>query len=316
LSVSSNQKSKPSLQSALSNLNIPVDRNIGIGVLDLNTGESWFRNQKQPFPMQSVYKLPIAIAILRRVDERKISLDQPITIAKQNFAPGNSPIIKDINGNHTQFKVRDLLNRAVSNSDNTASDALVRLIGGPSKVNEILGELKIQNVRVDRLEHQLQTDSVGLKSPPPEWADAKTFEAIIQKTPTSIKQAGLAKYLTDPRDTASPEGLVRLLEKLHRKQLLSSNSTALLLQIMTNSPSGKKRLKEGLQKDWSIAHKTGTGAKVLGVESVVNDVGIISSTNKQHIAITVLISGSKAPLEEKERLMANIAATVVNVNAE
>ncbi len=308
---SSNFKSKPTFKSTLNNLNLTADRGIGIGILDLNNGESWFHNRKQQFPMQSVYKLPIAIAILKLVDEKKISLDRPITITKENFAPGNSPIVKEIKGNRAQFTVRDLLTRAMSVSDNTASDALVRSIGGTSKVNEILLKLKIYNVRVDRLELQMQPDSVGLENPLPEWSDAKTFEAVIQQAPTSIKQIGLKKYLIDPRDTATPEGLVNMLAKLQKKQLLSSDSTALLLQIMTNSPSGQKRLKAGLPKNWSIAHKTGTGAEVLGVGSATNDVGIISSPNGKHIAIAVFIPGSKVSLKEREKLMANIAAMVV-----
>jgi beta-lactamase class A len=314
LAESPNLKSKTTLQVALNNLNISANQEIGIGVLDLNTGESWFRNRKQQFPMQSVYKLPIAIAILKCVDENKISLGQPVTITRQDFAPGNSPITKEINGNRAQFTVQDLLNRAVGISDNTASDALVRLIGGPSKVNEILGKLNIHNIRVDRFEQQIQPDSVGLKNPQPAWSDAKTFEAIIQQTPASVKQTALKKYLTDPRDTATPEGLVDLLAKLHTKQLLSSDSTALLLQIMTNSPSGQKRLKAGLPKNWSIAHKTGTGEEILGVGSATNDVGIISSPSGKQIAIAVLIPGSKVTLEERERLMANVAATVVQAN--
>ncbi len=311
LAEPSNLKGKPTLQSALNNLNITANPSIGIGVLDLNTGESWYHNRKQRFPMQSVYKLPIAIAVLKFVDEKKISLDRLITIDKENFAPGNSPIVKEIKGNRAQFTVRDLLVRAMSVSDNTASDALVRSIGGPSKVNEILVKLKIHNIRVDRLERQIQPDSVGLGSPLPEWSDTKTFEAAIQQAPTSDKQIGLKKYLTDPRDTATPEGLIDLLAKLQKQQLLSSDSTALLLQIMTNSPSGQKRLKAGLPKNWSIAHKTGTGAEVLGVGSATNDVGIISSPNGKHIAIAVFIPGSKVPLKERELLMANIAARVV-----
>ena len=314
LAESSNLESKPTLQAALSSLNIKTGQQIGIGVLDLNTGESWFRNRKQKFPMQSVYKLPIAIAILKLVDDGKISLNQTITITKEDFAPGNSPIVKEINSSNTQFTVRDLLIRAMSVSDNTASDALVRLIGSPSKVNQILVKLKIHNVRIDRLERQIQPDSVGLTNPLPEWSDAKTFEAVIQQAPTSAKQIGLKKYLTDPRDTATPEGLVNLLARLQKQQLLSSDSTALLLQIMTNSPSGQKRIKAGLPKNWSIAHKTGTGVEVLGIGSATNDVGIVSSPNGKHIAIAIFIPGSKIPLKERERLMANIAEMVVQAN--
>jgi len=117
--------------------------NVGIGVLDLNTGESWFHNGNQLFPMQSVFKLPVGIVVLKLVDEGRISLDQLVTISRQEFTPGWSPILKEIRGNSGQFTVRDLLERSVGISDNTAAGALVRLVGGTKKVTDILHQMNI-----------------------------------------------------------------------------------------------------------------------------------------------------------------------------
>jgi beta-lactamase class A len=80
---------------------------------------------------------------------------------------------------------------------------------------------------------------------------------------------------------------------------------------MTPSPTGKKRLKVGLPKNWSIAHKTGMGLDVLGVNTATKDVGVINSPSGQQFAIAVFISGSKAPIAQREQIMANIAASVV-----
>ena len=298
------------LQNRLKDIDISAVRGkVGIGVLDLNTGESWYLNGKQRFPMQSVFKLPSAIAVLKQVDEGKISLNQSVTITSQQFAP-SSPIIKEIKGNSAQFSVQNLLERSIEISDNTANDALVRLIGGTQQVNAILGKLKIHDVRVDRLEQQLQPESVGLTNFQPELADGQKFNSAVQKIPVSVKKAALEKYLTDPRDTATPEGMVDLLAKLYSHQLLSSPNTALLLQIMTDSPTGQKRLKAGLPNNWSIAHKTGTGEDVLGRNTATNDVGIVISPNGKRVAIAVFIAGSEAPVEDREKLMSNIASAV------
>ncbi len=300
------------LQDRLNNLDLNAAQgNVGIGVLDLNSGKSWFLKGKQRFPMQSVFKLPMAISVLKLVDEGKISLDQSVTITRQEFAPGSSPIIKEFKGDSAQFTARDLLNRAVGISDNTANDALVRLVGGPQQVNAILSRLKIRDVRVDRLEQQLQPDVVGLTNFRPELADEQKFAQAVQNIPDGFKKAALKKYLTDPRDTATPEGIIDLLANLHSNQLLSPNSTALLLKIMTDSPTGQKRLKAGLPKNWSIAHKTGTASDVLGIGPATNDVGIISSPNGQRVALAVFIADSKAPLEKREKVMSNIALAVV-----
>ncbi|MBW4632479.1 MAG: class A beta-lactamase [Iphinoe sp. HA4291-MV1] len=307
------------LQERLKKLDVSAAQGkVGIGVLDLNSGKSWFLNGKQRFPMQSVFKLPAAIAVLKQVDDRKISLKQLVTITRQDFAP-NSPIIKEFKGDRAQFTLRDLLERSVGISDNIAADALVRLVGGPQKVTAILRELQIRDIRVDRLEQQLQPESVGLKNFQPELVDEQKWAEAVQKIPDREKKAALQKYLTDPRDTATPEGMVDLLAKLNSNQLLSENSTALLLKIMTDSPTGQKRLKAGLPENWSIAHKTGTGADVLERNTATNDVGIASSPDGKRVAmaqsarfaIAVFIAGSKAPLEVREKVMSDIASAVV-----
>ena len=308
--VATAQSNTASLQ-GLDNLDISAAQGrVGIGVWDLNSGRSWFLNGKQRFPMQSVVKLPMAIAVLKLVDEGKISLNQSITITRQEFAPGYSPIIKEVKGDSAQFTVRNLLERALKTSDNTAADALVRTVGGPQQVDAILGRLKIRGVRVDRLEQQLQPDSVGLTNFRPELAQ-QGYAAAVQQVPDRVKKAALEKYLTDPRDTATPEGMVDLLSKLHSNQLLSPTSTALLLKIMTDSTTGQKRLKAGLPKNWSIAHKTGTGEDVLGRNTATNDVGIARSSDGKRVAIAVFIAGSKAPLAEREKVMSSVALAVV-----
>jgi beta-lactamase class A len=104
--------------------------------------------------------------------------------------------------------------------------------------------------------------------------------------------------------------MIDLLTKLQSRQLLSEDSTALLLKIMTDSPTGQQRLKAGLPPGWSIAHKTGTGGDVLGIGLATNDVGLISSPTGRHIAIAVFIAGSKAPLEQRESVMAAVASAV------
>ena len=303
--IASNAK----LKRQLDNLNTSAAQaHVGIGVLDLNTGESWFRNGEQRFPMQSVFKLPLGIVVLKLVDEGKLSLSQSVTISTQEFAPGYSPIMKE-KGGSAQFTVRYLLERSIGMSDNTAADALSRLVGGPQKVTALLHQMDIRGIRVDRLEQQLQPDCVGLTFRP-ELANEQKYKEAMEKIPDRVKQAALARYLTDPRDTATPAGMVALLAKLRSHQLYES-STALLLKIMTNSQTGKQRLKAGLPLGWSIAHKTGTGPEVLGIGTATNDVGIVTSPAGRQVAIAVFIAGSKAPVAEREKVMSSLASAVV-----
>ena len=300
------------LQEQLNNLDLSsAQGDVGIGVLDLDTGERWFRNGKQRFPMQSVFKLPVGIVVLKLVDEGKLSLNQTVTITREQFVPAWSPILKEIKGDRGQFTVQYLLQRAVGDSDNTAADALVRLVGGPEQVTANLGRMNLRDIRVDRLEQQLQPDTVGLTNFRPELVDKQKYEEAVQQIPDAVKKAAVERYLTDPRDTATPEGMIDLLVKLQSRQLLSEDSTALLLKIMTDSPTGQQRLKAGLPPGWSLAHKTGTGADVLGIGIATNDVGLISSPTGKRIAIAVFIADSKAPLEQRESVISAVASTVI-----
>ncbi|NEQ19049.1 MAG: class A beta-lactamase [Microcoleus sp. SIO2G3] len=300
------------LQEQLNNLDLSsAQGNVGIGVLDLDTGERWFRNGKQRFPMQSVFKLPVGIVVLKLVDEGKLSLNQTVTITREQFAPGWNPILQEIKGNRAQFTVQNLLQRAVGDSDNTATDALVRLVGGPEQVTAILDKMSLRDVRVDRLVQQLLPDSVGLTNFRPELVDTQKYEQALGQIPDDVKKAARERFLSDPRDTATPEGMIDLLVKLQSRQLLSEDSTALLLKIMTDSPTGQQRLKAGLPPGWSIAHKTGTGADVLGIGIAANDVGLITSPTGRNIAIAVFISGSTASLEQRESVISGVASAVV-----
>jgi len=77
------QPNATQLQERLNNLDLSsAQGDVGIGVLDLDTGERWFRNGKQRFPMQSVFKLPVGIVVLKLVDEGKLSLNQTVTITR------------------------------------------------------------------------------------------------------------------------------------------------------------------------------------------------------------------------------------------
>jgi beta-lactamase class A len=108
------------LQEQLSAVDVSLAQaDVSIGVLDLDTGERWFLNGNQRFPMQSVVKLPLAIAVLKLVDEGKLTLDQPVTVTRAEFAPRWSPMLKEISGDRAQFTVEDLLRRSLQASDNS-----------------------------------------------------------------------------------------------------------------------------------------------------------------------------------------------------
>jgi beta-lactamase class A len=285
---------------------------LGVGVLDLRTGERWLHNGNRPFPMQSVYKAPIGVAVLREVDRGRLKLDQEVTIRREDLSVPLSPINREFSGESRAYTVRRLLELMVSLSDNTAADVLMRLAGGPAAVTALLKEAGIEGMRIDRYERELQPQTLGLGPFQPEWTDYAALSAASARLPEAQKRKALEAALADPRDSATPAASLDFLAKLQAGRLLSPASTDLLLQIMRGSPTGPARLKAGLPKGSALAHKTGTSATSLGINMATNDIGLATLPDGRVVAIAAYLSGSEKPAASRERILAEAARAAVD----
>ncbi|HZH35556.1 MAG TPA: class A beta-lactamase [Pyrinomonadaceae bacterium] len=215
-------KRNDELQKQIEQIASAAKGRVGVGAVLLETGESVSLNPKAQFPMLSVYKLPIGMAVLHQVDTGKLKLEQKVRVQKSDFvSPGQRSPIRDKNPNGTESSVSELLQLMLSESDGTASDVLLRLAGGPEAVNKYLNELKISEIVVANTEKEFGRDRA-------------------------------LQY----RNWASPEGAVALLRALHERRGISEQNRALLLKFMIESPTGPKRLKGLLPASAIVAHKT------------------------------------------------------------
>jgi beta-lactamase class A len=82
------------LRHRMETLAAPARGHVGSAVMLVETGEmvSWQGSDR--FPMQSVYKFPIAMAVLRRVDDHQLDLKRVVNIRRGDLAPGHSPSAK------------------------------------------------------------------------------------------------------------------------------------------------------------------------------------------------------------------------------
>lgn len=246
---------------------------VGVAATMLETGESVSLNGNGQFPMQSVYKLPIGMAVMREVDAGKISLDQKVPVKKSDFVRiGQRSPVRDKYPNGTELSVSELLQLSISESDGTASDVLLNFVGGAQAVMNFLGELGISEMIVANTEKEFGTD--------------RTLQY---------------------KNWGSPDGAVALLRALHERRGLSEQSQALLLKFMIESPTGPKRLRGLLPKGAIVAHKTGTSGAFNGVTTATNDVGIITLPNGRHLAIAVFVAESPADEKTREEVIAKIA---------
>jgi len=284
---------------------------LGLGLRLLPSGDSWYLEMETPFPMQSVVKLPAAVAILREVDAGRMSLKEKVVIRRSDLSVAWSPLRDAFTGEEAAYTVEDLLRRAVASSDNTAFDVLLDRMKGAEAVGGALRALGIEGIRVDRSERRLQSDYFGLGAWTPSWAEPKAFEAARRALPASERRKALEAYLADPRDTATPSGAVELLDRLQRGALLSSSSTAFLLETMAGTTTGPDRLKAGLPEGSLLAHKTGTAADSEGINGATNDIGIATLPGGTRLALAVFVKGSNAPAKDRAAAIAAFARAAV-----
>jgi beta-lactamase class A len=248
---------------------------VGVSATVLETGQSVTLNGEQRFPMQSVYKFPIAMAVLAQVDRGKLKLDQRVRIESSDIAPVSVTLDQKSQGK--EFTLAALLKYMVSNSDNTACDVLLRLIGGPKVVDRYLQDLGMEDIVVANTEQELLRDKA-------------------------------VQY----RNYATPDATIILLRAFHEGRGLSESSQALLRRLMTETPTGLKRIKGMLPKGTVVVHKTGTSSTVDvdGVATATNDVGLVTLPNGNHLAIAVFVSDAKADMATREAAIAKISRAV------
>jgi beta-lactamase class A len=281
---------------------------MGVAARAIERGESAAFNAAQPLPMQSVFKLPIAIAILSAVDHHHTDLAQPIVVTAADLAPGASPMAPTVatDGHHT-YSVRELLVLMIGQSDNTAADVLLGVAGGAARVQQFLRDHGLDGIDVSLTEREMAAEYYGVPFPNGAPDPLSAFETAVGNQPPAERTAAAHAFSADPRNTATAAGLAQLLVKLQTGALLSPPSTALLLGTMTRSPVLPGRLKGLLPPATPVAHKPGTSATTDGVTAASNDVGVITLPDHSHVAIAVLIKDSSAPAAVRDSAIARVA---------
>lgn len=129
---------------------------VGVAVRLVETGESYSFHGREHFPMQSVYKLPIAMAVLRA----NLPLDRPVHIAKRDLVPAalHSPIRDEHPAGDFDMPLREVIRYAIAESDGTASDVLLRLAGGPDRVTAFLRSLGVDELVVATSEMEMSRE--------------------------------------------------------------------------------------------------------------------------------------------------------------
>lgn len=253
---------------------------VGLSVVHIESGNSISVNGKSRLPLYSVFKLPLAIAVLKHVEENRLQLDQKIHVTPAEIVPG-TPENTALWQNPVDFTIEELIGFSISRSDNTSTDKLLELVGGPLKVTERMRSLGFENLDI---------------------------------------HFSIAEYVKSRQNpnTGAAEDLANLLAQLHQGKILPPASRDVLIGSMQRAVTGMHRLRGDLPSGTVVADKTGSGERdaATGVTKATNDVGIITlPAGRGHLAVAVLVSESRLPFAAQEKLIAELARAAYDAYA-
>lgn len=243
---------------------------LGVAVLDTETGLDAGLRVRERFPMCSTFKCLASAAVLKRVDRGEMRLDRRIQFEAKDLVP-YSPVTKD--RVTTGMTLAEICEAALTRSDNTAGNLLLRQIGGPAGLTSFARSLGDEVSRLDRWEVELN-------------------EALAD----------------DPRDTTSPAAMRQNLQRLLLGDALSANSRRQLTDWMVANKTGDTRLRAGAPRDWKVADKTGAGDR-----GTTNDVGAFWPAGRKPILVTAYLTGSQASPEDRNATIAKVARAVAEI---
>ncbi len=250
---------------------------VGLSVYHIESGDSLQIKGARHYPLQSVFKFHVALAVLDQVDKGRFTLNQQILIKRSELPAGTySPIRDEYPTGDIRLSLADIIRYTVSHSDNNGCDILIRLLGGAKRVNDYI-------------------HSKGVK------------DLAIVATEADMHTAWNVQY----GNWTTPAAATKLLTLFYRQKLLLKHSYKFLWETMTATTTGAKRIKGGLPEGTPVAHKTGTSdTNKEGVTAATNDIGIITLPNGQHYAISVFVAESKENGDANEQIIADISKVV------
>jgi beta-lactamase class A len=235
-------------------------------------------------PMQSVFKFPLALTALHLADIGKllptqhpgepinVTLDRAVRFLPEDRIPGAySPLQDRYPDANVDVPLRELIQLTAGESDNAASETLLRIVGGPAVVQNYVRSLGITEFQIQDGEQAMHRDPI-------------------------------AQY----RNWLAPMAAVELLERLVTNSPLSSDANAFLVATLTASTTGPTRLRAGLPAGTVLAHKTGTSGQHNGKAEATNDMGLVTLPDGRRLAVAVFVTDARADEATRDAVIARI----------
>ncbi|VVP76000.1 Beta-lactamase [Pseudomonas fluorescens] len=246
---------------------------LGISVMDVASGAQWSYRGDQRFPMASTFKAFTCASLLSQVDRGRLDLSQRIAFT-QDELDSYSPVTRDHVGGQG-LSLLQLCDAATSMSDNTATNLVLKTVGGPAGLTAFMRSIGDNSTRIDRYEPELSDVPPG-----------------------------------DPRDTTTPNAAAKSLQALLLGDVLSDASRQQLETWLVDNKVSAALLRASLPEGWKIADRTGAaeyGSR--GIIAVIWPEG--SHVTHGPVVVAAYLSGTRLSLEERDTVLAEVGAALV-----
>lgn len=291
--------------------------NIGVYVKDLGNGTTINYNSDRDWYLASTIKIPLAIAVLQKVEDGELSLDDELTLSESDFVDGAGDMLWMEPGK--TFTIRELIKRSIRDSDSTATDMLIRLLGEEelneqinNRIVEGLGFITtILQVRYEAFgqlhqnaENLSNMDIIELRGITlmEDQLDELLRRIQVQESEinvSSIPEAFERYYETD-LNSGKLQSMGDMLERLAEGEYLNEDHTELLLDNMKKITTGDNRIIAGLPAGTEFANKTGTQ-----IGRACN-MGIVYPQNKEEPIIVAACAEKYERLNDAESVFKEI----------
>lgn len=250
------------------------DLKLGLALYDFSTGKSISINGNDKYPMQSVFKFPIGVALLDCVSRGEFSLSDSVTLTKADLLPDLWSPIRERWPEGVRLPLVSVMTYMVAHSDNSATDFLIHKIGGVARIQDIINRLGAKKINIRNTEAEIQGS----------WS--VQFD-----------------------NWTTPNAMVDFLRLMNDGKLLDKANTAVLWEIMASASSGSvNRL---VSKTVTFARKTGySGVNSQGIIAAQNDVGIIEFEDGRRVAYAIFLTDSTLGTDAGYDILAQIGKAI------
>ena len=229
------EKKQPPVEKGLAEIQQEVEGYGGVAgfyVRDLKGGHGYGIRPDESFFGASVLKIPVMVAVYRKIDAAEISPSTTVQITPADWAAGAGNLQYEYAG--TPHTIEEYLWRMMLRSDNVATNVLTRVAGGREKVNEAARSMGAEDT------------------------------VLYQKLSSERAVVPSLGNRTTPQD------MTAMLESIYDGRAASPESCRRMVALMRQN-TVERWLKSGIPKDTGVdvAHKAGWLYKVYNEVAIV-----------------------------------------------